>query len=142
MTQGLAHIKSVKPNFRNSNQKETTHRYLEQVVKGSPQHQRLSNKQYLIVIMQPGPGSYQVNKRKAKKTKYIKIRKDFYESQPNAKQDLELTNPLGVINKPVYDKSNYSSMEGKSRKQKSTYLNYSDTFYFRSKVDRFLEQKS
>jgi hypothetical protein len=39
-----------------------------------------------------------VDRRKNKKAKFIKIRKDFYESQPIAKQDIDTTNPLGVGN--------------------------------------------
>lgn len=46
----------------------------------------------------PGPGSYKLDQKKNKKTKYIKIRKDFYDTQRVAKPDLEFTNPLGSNN--------------------------------------------
>lgn len=47
-------------------------------------------------LWKPGPGSYKVDKRKNKKAKYIKIRKDFYESQPIAKQEVALESSFGL----------------------------------------------
>jgi hypothetical protein len=49
---------------------------------------------------------------------------------------------LGFMNR-VDDEHNVSSTDKKNRKQKSKYLlRVLDTFYFKSKVDRFLGQKS
>lgn len=54
-----------------------------------------------------------------------------------------MSNPLGFMNRPMEEHANYSSIEKKSRKQKSNFLlMVLDTFYFKSKVDRFLGQKS
>ena len=71
------------------------------------------------------------------------MRKEFYESQPIKKEDLEFNNPLGFMNRPMDEQANYSMVDKKSRKQKSKFLfTVLDTFYFKSKVDRFLGQTS
>ena len=38
------------------------------------------HQQYTSMITKPGPGSYKVDTHQKKKAKYIKIKKDFYDS--------------------------------------------------------------
>ena len=73
------------------------------------------------MLFKPGPGSYKVQKKKNKKAKYIKIRKDFYESQPITKQQLDLENPLGLKNHDNNSETYYST-ESHSKKQKRNFL--------------------
>jgi hypothetical protein len=101
-------MKFAKPNSKNSNPKATTRPSSVLDAKDFLLHPNPSNKLYFFILLQPGPGSYQIDKRRSKKTKYIKVRKDFYESQPIKKEDLEMSNPLGFMKRPMENKPNYS----------------------------------
>ena len=72
-----------------------------------------------IKLIQPGPGSYKVDAPKKKKMKYLKIKKDFYDSQfsKTAKPELPETDELFGKSGNKAGASQYSTEYGAHKKK-------------------------
>ncbi len=52
----------------------------------------------MIIKSAPGPGSYQTDKKKSKKQKYVKIKREFLEPSRNAAESALAEPVLGIQN--------------------------------------------